>query len=196
MRIAALLVIYQVVTSSGRNISRLDGPGLCLKVLGTLSCASPLTALSVHPEQRVVRCGNAAVVTHEEHCRSVNSQPPAGSPLVVGDYCVSRRPNIAIRQQFHVALLEDCSFFAHLVLRCVRGGDGSHLGAAVPREGKPQLVFGIQRRTQPVTRSCAQRELEDLDAGAREASFQGLETLWADMASRHVRIAVREGEMP
>jgi hypothetical protein len=40
MRIAAL-VIYQVVTLSGRNIFQLDGSGLCSKVLGILPRWSP-----------------------------------------------------------------------------------------------------------------------------------------------------------
>lgn len=195
MRIPAL-VIYQVVTSSGRNISRLDGPGLCSKVLGTLSCPSPLTALSVHPEQRVTSCGDAAVVTHEELCRWVNCQrcqPPAGSLLVAGDCSVSRRPNIAIRQQFHFALLEDCSFFAHLVLRCVRGEDGSLHGVAAPNGAKPRPVSEVQRAARSIIRSCVQQELQNPSAGALETSFPELETIWAEVASRSLRISACEG---
>jgi hypothetical protein len=104
------------------------------------------------------------------------------------------QPNATIRQQFLFALLENCSFFAHLVLRCVRGGDGSPHGVAAPRGVKPRPVSGIQRRTQAVTRSYAQRELENLPAGSRETSLPELETLWAEVASRHVRISVPKEE--
>jgi hypothetical protein len=192
MRIAAL-VIYQAVTSSGRNISRLDGPGLCSKVLGTLNGPSPLTALSVHPEQRVTSCGDAAVVTDEELCRWVNCQPAEGSLLVAGDCCVSRRPNIAIRQQFHFALLEDCSFFAHLVLRCVRGEDGSLYGVAAPNGAKPRPASEVQRAARSIIRSCVQQELQNRSAGALGASLSELETLWTEVASRSVRISACEG---
>lgn len=198
MRIAAF-VIYQVVTLSGRNISRVDGPGLCSKVLGVLNFPAPLTALPLHPEQRVTGGGEAALVTGEEICLWVNGQRsihPAESFVLAGDGSVARRPDAAIRQQFLFTLLEDCSFFAHLVLRCVRGRDGSSHGVAAPRRAKPRLVSGTQRRTQPVTRSYAQRELEDLPAGARETSLPELETLWAEVASRHVRTFVSKGGRP
>lgn len=198
MRIATL-VIYHVVTSSRGNISCVDGPGLCSKVLGVLNFPAPLTALPLPPEQRVTGGGEVALVTGEEICRWVNGQRSiysVESSVLAGVCSVARQPDATIRQQFLFTLLEDCSFFAHLVLRCVREGDGSSHGVAAPRGVKPQLVSGAQRGTQPVTRSHAQRELENLNAGARETSFLELETLWAEMASRHVRIAVREGEMP
>jgi hypothetical protein len=198
MRIKAL-VIYQVVTLSGGNISWGNGPDLCSKVLGVLISPSPFTALPVHPEQRVTGCGEAALVTGEEICRWVNGQPsfhPA-EPFVLASVCsCTCRAAATIRQQFLFTLLEDCSFFAHLVLRCVRGGDGSPHGVAVPRGVKPRLVSGSQRRTQPVIRSYAQRELDNLSASATEMSLPELETLWAEVASRHVRISGSEGGTP
>ena len=198
MRMAAL-VIYQVVTLFGGNISGVDGPGLCSKVLGLLNCPGPLTSVPVHPEHRVTSCGETAVVTGEELCRWVNCQPclrPTDSLVLAGDCSVLRRPTATIRQQFLFALLEDCSFFAHLVLRCVRGGDGSPHSMAAPRGVKPRPVSGIQRRTQPVTRPYAQPELQNPSAGARDTSFPELETLWAEVASRHVRTSVSEGGRP
>lgn len=198
MRIVAL-VIYQVVTLSRRNISRLDGPGLCSKVLGILNCPAPLTALPVHPDQRVTGCGEAALVTSQEICRWVNGQPafhPTESFVVAGASSVAQRPNAAIRQQFLFALLEDCSFFAHLVLRCVRGRDGSAHGIAVPTGVKPRPVSGLHSRTRTVGRSSAQRELQNLPAGATETSFPELETLWTEVACRQVRISVSEGGRP
>jgi hypothetical protein len=197
MRIAAL-VIYQVVTLSGGNISRVDDPGLCSKVLGILNCPAPLTAVPMHPEHRVTGCGETTVVTGEELCWWVYRQRSSGpeeSLVRADDGSFPRLPNAAIRQQFLFTLLGDCSFFAHLVLRCARAGDGSHLDVAAPRaKSRPAVV--IQRRTQPATCSDAQREQQDLCTAARGLSFPELETLWADVASRHVRTSVREGERP
>jgi hypothetical protein len=82
------------------------------------------------------------------------------------------------------------------VLRCVRGRDGSSHGVAASRGAKPRLVSGTQRRTQPVTRSYARRQLEDLPVGATGTFFPELETLWAEVASRQVCISVSEGERP
>lgn len=198
MRIV-VLVIYQVVTLSGRNISRLDGSGLCSKVLGTLNCAAPLMALPVHPGRRVTGCGEAMVATGEELCQWVNCQPDphAADSLVVADSCsVSRRPSTTIGEQFLFALLEDCSFFAHLVLRCVRGGDGWAHCVAPPSGVKPRSFSGIQRKAQPVARSYEQRELQNPPTGAAEAPLPELETLWAEVASRQVRIPVSEGGRP
>jgi len=198
MRIA-VLVIYQVVTLSGRNISRLDGPGLCSKVLGIFNFPAPLTELPVHSGHRVTGCGDATLVTHEELCQWDSCQPcqlPTGSLLVAGDCDTSRRPRTAIRQQFLSALLEDCSYFAHLVLRCVRGGDGSLHDVAAPCGVKPRPDSGTELRTRRVTHLYAQRELQKLPAGATETSFLELETLWAEVACRRMHISVCEGERP
>lgn len=199
MRIAAL-IIYQVVTLSGRNISRLDGSDLCSKVLGTLNFPAPLKALPVPLDHRVAGCGEITVVTGEEPCRWINCQPslrPVVDSLALsGDCSASRRPSSAIREQFLFTLLEDCSFFAHLVLRCVRGGDGSAHCVAPPSGVKPRPFSGIQRKVQPVARSYEQRELQNLPTGAAAALFPELETLWAEVASRQVRISVSEGGRP
>jgi hypothetical protein len=58
MRIAAL-VIYQVVTLSGRNIFQLHVSGLCSKVLGILNFPAPLAELPVHSGHHVTGCGDA-----------------------------------------------------------------------------------------------------------------------------------------
>jgi len=195
MRIAALF-IYQVVTLSRGNISCADGPGLCSNVLGFLQQPVSLTSSPIIAETHVAGCSDTAVVTTTEeicpwgHCQS--SVCPTDSLVLAGDCSVFRRPNTTIRQQFIFALLEDCSFFAHLVLRCVRGGDGSPHGVTAPRGVKPRPVSGIQRRAQPVTRPYAQPELQN----PRDTSFPELETLWAEVASRHVRTSVSEGGRP
>ena len=196
MRISAL-VIYQVVTLSGGNTSWVDGPGLCSKVLGILNSPTALTALPLYLEQRVIGCGE--LVTGEELCGWVNCQRSSGpkESLVWADDCsFPRLPNAAIRQQFLFTLLEDCSFFAHLVLRCVRAGDGSHLDVVPPHRAKSRPAPGIRRRTQPATYLDAQREQQDLSTSATEMSFPELETLWAEVVCRHANISVCEGERP
>jgi len=133
----AAFFIYQVVTLSGGNISWRDGLGLCSKVWGILNCPVPSTAVPVHSEHRVASCGENTVVTAEELRRWVNyhpSQCSAGSLVVAGDCGASRRPSNAVREQFLLSLLEDCSFFSHLVLRCVRGEDGSAPGVLLQAE--------------------------------------------------------------
>jgi hypothetical protein len=90
-------------------------------------------------------------------------------------------------------VLEDCSFFAHLVLRCIRGGDGSASGVAVPRRVMPRPNPGIGPG---VTHLCAQPELQNLPVGATETSFPELETLWTEVACHHMHISVCEGERP
>jgi hypothetical protein len=194
MRIVSFF-IYQVVTSSGGNISGTGVPGLCSKVLGILNFPASLAATLAHPEHLVTR-NETTVATGEEYYRQINCQPSplaAKSLVLAGDCAVLRRPNHTIRQQFLSALHEDCSFFAHLVLRCVRGRDRSPHGVAAPRGAKPRPVSGAQRKTQHVTRSYAQRKLEDLPTAAGEASFLELETLWVEVASRQVHISVCEG---
>lgn len=194
MRIGAL-VIYQTVTLFGRSISRRDDPGLCSKVLGTLNFPAPLKALPVPLDERVAGCGEITVVTGEELCRWINCQPSlraVDSLASAGDCSASQRSSTAIREQFLFTLLEDCSFFAHLVLRCARGGDSLTHGEAPWCGAKPRPVSEIQRKVQPVTRSFEQPE-QHLSAGATETSFPELETLWVEVASRHVRNSVCKG---
>ena len=195
MRIAAL-VIYQMVTLSGRNISRLDGPGLCSKVSGILNFPAPLTELPVHPEHRITGRGEATVVTDEELCRWVNCHPSQGPPdslVVAGDCSAFLQSSTAIREQFLCAVLEDCSFFAHLLLRCVRGGDGSASGVAIRRGVMPRSNSRIGPGTRRITRLSAQRELENLPAGTTESSSPELEALWTEVACRSMQNSVCEG---
>lgn len=195
----AVLFIYQVVTLSGGNISWRDGLGLCSKVWGIPNCPVPSIAVPVHSEHRVASCGENTVVTAEEVRRWVNYHPTqcsASSLVVAGDCSASRRPSNAVREQFLFALLEDCSFYSHLVLRGVRGGDGSAPGVAVAGGVMPRPNSRIGPETPRVTHPCAQRELQNLPAGATETSFPELETLWTEVACRRIYIPVCEGERP
>ena len=198
MRIATL-VIYQVVTLYGRNISRVEGSGLCSKVSGILNFPAPLTESPVHPKLRAISGGEAALVTSQELCRWFNGQHSihsAESPVSAGALSVSQQPDAAIRQQFLLGLLEDCGFFAHLVLRCVRGGNGSLDDVAAPCAIGPRLDSGVELGTRRITHIYAQRELKSQPAGWTETSFPESERLWVEMASRQVCISVREGERP
>jgi hypothetical protein len=79
------------------------------------------------------------------------------------------------------------------VLRSLRGEDSSLCGVAAPKGSKPRPVSEVQRGTRPIVRSCVQRELQDPSASAPGASFPKLETLWAEVASRSLRVSVCEG---
>ena len=125
----------------------------------------------------------------------VVSREGYGSLVVAGDRTVSR-PGIAIRQQFCFAVLEHCRFFSHLVLRCVRGGDGSLYGMAAPSGAKPRPDSGIKLGTRRVTHACVHPELQNLPAGSTETSLPESEILWVELASRQVRISACEGERP
>lgn len=198
MRIATL-VIYQAVTLYGRNISRIDGSGLCSKVSGILNFPAPLTESPVHLKHRATSGGEATLVTSQELCRWFNGQHsvhPAESLVPAGASSVSQQPDAAIRQQFHLGLLEDCGFFAHLVLRCVRGGNGSLDEVATPCGIGQRLGSGVELGTRRITHICARRELKNLPAGSTETSFPESERLWVEMASRQVCISVRDGERP
>jgi hypothetical protein len=83
-----------------------------------------------------------------------------------------------------------------LVLRCVRGQHGSLHGVAAPGGAKPRPDSGIELGTRRVAHLCAQPELQNLPAGSTETSLPESERLWAELASRQVRISVYEGERP
>jgi hypothetical protein len=184
--------IYQVETSTQGNIFWCDALDLCSKVSGILDRPASLTVLPLHPEQCVTGWGEVGLVTGEEIFRWNSGLPPLHSPessVAVGDCTLPLWPSTAIRQQFLFTLLENCSFFAHLVLRSVRGGEGP---VAAPLGVKPRPVSGMQKRTQSVTRAHAQRAQQNLSAVAAPSSPE-LETLWAEAASRSLRISVCEG---
>lgn len=102
----------------------------------------------------------------------------------------------ANRQQFHVALLEDCSFFARLVLRHVRaGGNPSRylLGRYSP--GKKRNVVEV---SQTILRSSSSilswPLLMEERALQPEASSPSLQTLWVEVGCRHAQTLVSEKE--
>lgn len=99
----------------------------------------------------------------------------------------ARVSNNANRRQFHVALLEDCSFFAHLVLRHVRAGGNSSrslLDRASPRlniakvsQTAPRSSSNILPRQPPMEERVLQPE----------AASPFLQTLWVEVGCRHAQ---------
>lgn len=108
----------------------------------------------------------------------------------------ARLSDDANRQQFHVALLENCSFFAHLVLRHVRaGGDPSScsldrdsprkkLNLAKASKTPPQSSSNILARHKPAEERILQPEVS--------TSF--LQTLWVEVGCRSAQTLVSEKE--
>lgn len=101
----------------------------------------------------------------------------------------------ANRRQFQAALLENCSFFADLVLRQVRGGDDQSrdLGRDSSRE-KCNVV-----RVSPTPAGSKAKVVlgprSEEPAPAETPSFL-LSTLWVEVGCRHLQSVVSEKERP
>jgi len=101
----------------------------------------------------------------------------------------ARLSNNANRQQFHVALLEDCSFFAHLVLRYVRAG-GNQSSCLLDRDS-PQKKSNVTKVSQTQPRSSSNLLPRHLPVEERtlqpEAPSSFLPTLWVEVGCRHAQ---------
>ena len=84
------------------------------------------------------------------------------------------------REQFRVALLEDCSFFARLVLRYVRAG------------GNPSRC--LLDRNSPRKKSKSRSRLVKERALQPEMPSSFLQTLWVEVGCRHAQTVVSEKE--
>jgi hypothetical protein len=93
------------------------------------------------------------------------------------------------RRQFHVALLEDCSFFAHLVLRHVRAGGNRN---------SPLKKRNVAKVSQTLPRPSSDILLRQLPVEERalqpEAPLSSLQTLWVEVGCRHAQTLVSEKE--
>jgi hypothetical protein len=102
----------------------------------------------------------------------------------------------ANRQQFRVALLEDCSFFARLVLRHVRAG-GHASGDLLDRysPGKKRNVVEVSQTILRSTSSILSRPLlmEERSLQPKGPS-PSLQTLWVEVGCRHAQALVSEKE--
>jgi hypothetical protein len=93
------------------------------------------------------------------------------------------------RRQFHAALLEDCSFFAHLVLRHVRAGGNRN---------SPLKKRNVAKVSQTLPRPSSDILLRHLPVEERalqpEAPLSSLQTLWVEVGCRHAQTLVSEKE--
>jgi len=96
----------------------------------------------------------------------------------------------ANRQQFRAALLENCSFFADLVLRQVRAESDPSRGLSVQDSLRKKLSVGrISRRPPKVNVAEEPAHLPEMPSSL-------LPTLWVEVGCRHVRTLVSEKECP
>ncbi|MFZ2003414.1 MAG: hypothetical protein WAU73_28900 [Candidatus Sulfotelmatobacter sp.] len=103
----------------------------------------------------------------------------------------------ANRQQFQVALLENCSFFADLVLRHVRA-EGNPSGSLLERDWSRKKLNGV-RILPTLLRSKANVALNkrpEKQALPPESPSSLLQTLWVEVGCRHVQTLVSEEEHP
>lgn len=103
----------------------------------------------------------------------------------------------ANRQQFQVALLENCSFFADLVLRHVRA-EGNQSGSLLERDWSRKKLNGVQiLPTRPRSKAnVAMNKRPEKQALPPETPSSLLQTLWVEVGCRQVQTLVPEKEHP
>jgi hypothetical protein len=103
----------------------------------------------------------------------------------------------ANRQQFQVALLENCSFFADLVLRHVRA-EANPSGSLLERDWSRKQLNGVRiLRTPPRSKAnVALNKRPEKQALPPETPSSLLQTLWVEVGCRHVQTLVSEKEQP
>jgi hypothetical protein len=109
----------------------------------------------------------------------------------------------ANRQQFQVALLENCSFFADLVLRAelvlrhVRA-EGNQSGSLLERDWSRKKLNGVQiLPTLPRSKAkVAMNKRPEKQALPPETPSSLLQTLWVEVGCRQVQTLVPEKEHP
>jgi hypothetical protein len=108
----------------------------------------------------------------------------------------ARVSNDANRQQFHVALLEDCSFFARLVLRHVRAGENrSRYLLDRHSPGKKKNVVEVSQTFLRPSSSMLSRPLLTEERSLQlEAPSPPMQTLWVEVGCRQAQTLVFEKE--
>lgn len=101
----------------------------------------------------------------------------------------------ANRQQFRVALLENCSFFADLVLRQVRAERDPSRGLLEQDSSRKKLSVVRASPTPPKANVLLRPQPEET-ALAPEMPSSPLPTLWVEVGCRHLRTLVSEKEHP
>jgi hypothetical protein len=191
------------VTSIWKNILRAQLLAVCSNVKNLLRIQATWASLPTNPELRFADDAEAvelAVITHEVTAASPSFrrvvEPSTLSQSVEEPEksANTTSSNDANHQQFQVALLESCSFFASLVLRHVRAGrnptrcvsDRAFLQKQLndgkgsqrpPRSGSSVLPRGV-----PV----------DLSSFQPEVPIFSWETLWVEVGFRISKTLVSE----
>jgi hypothetical protein len=187
-------VINYLATVIWRNIFPSQNATVCLNVQDLLRPHALLAALPPSLEHCSADSADAVVEMREgmrpsvssTSCRSISPE----SAFLAFPSSEAKLSDVASRQQFLLALLEDCSFFAHLVLRCVRAASSSPDGYTKQESAKPgsnsRLTAGMQSKTQPISASLTYRSQQS-SCGVEAQSLSPL-ALWVNVACRHVRL--------
>jgi hypothetical protein len=101
----------------------------------------------------------------------------------------------ANRQQFQVALLENCSFFADLVLRQVRAGGDPSSGLLERDSSRKKLnVVRVSPKPPQSRANFVPGQRPEEPALQPETLSSVLQTLWIEVGCRHVQTLVSEKE--
>lgn len=103
----------------------------------------------------------------------------------------------ANRQQFQLAVLENCSFFADLALRQVRA-EGNPSGSLLERDWSRKKLNGVRISPTPPRSKAnvAPSKRPEKQALPPETPSSLLQTLWVEVGCRHVQTLVSEKEHP
>jgi len=196
--------INRLVTSTWRGISWVYGPVVRSNVHSTHDAVVAIVendAASTLLSQLVASREEANTLA-ESACRISSSSRYSHAPLssvpkdaqrVAEGARISDEAN---RQQFHVALLEDCSFFARLILRHVRAGgnaSGNLLDRDSPRK-KRNVVQVSQTFLRPRSSTVSRALLVEGRCLQPETPSSSLQTLWIEVGCRHTQTLVSEKE--
>ncbi len=193
--------VNYLVTRTWESIPWVHGPVACSKVRSTHNAETTATI-----DMGVASALPRFVETREQANRLAESAFPILPNKGNSHAPLSCRPKDAgdgtqlsddtNRRQFHVALLENCSFFAHLVLRHVRAG-GNPSSCFLGRDSSRKKL-NVARVSQALARSSANTLPGQLPVEERslqpEAPSSSLQTLWVEVGRRHAQTLVSEKE--
>jgi hypothetical protein len=196
--------VYRLVTSNWVTRPWAFGPVVRSKVHSTRDAAVAIVendAVSTLLPQLVASREESNSLA-ESACRISSTSRDSHAPLscvpkdaqqVAEDTRIRGEAN---RQQFHVELLEDCSFFARLVVRHVRAGgnaSGDLLDRDSPRK-KRNVVQVSQTFLRPRSTIGSRSLLLEERALQPEASSSSSQRLWIEVGCRHAHTLVSEKE--
>jgi hypothetical protein len=190
--------VNYLVTLVWRSIPRVHCPAACSQVRSThdaeaiatreVAVASTPPRWLVEPREQANRLAESSfpVFPNKRNSHVSLSCMPNDAQQVADDAQLRDDTN---RRQFHVALLEDCSFFAHLVLRHVRAGGNRN---------SPRKKWNVAKVSQALPQPSSdilpwQLPMEER-ALEPEVPSSSLPTLWVEMGCRHAQTLVSKKE--